>query len=357
MEKFSIYESEYIEELANVAPSINRFLDNVNECELKHQTYATPNQKEAIEKLRRTGAGLTGLHGWILKCGDSYGDEDSIDKTSRFMERYNYYLYKSSIELGKEKGDFLLFNRKKLQQAPFIKRMMDLGLKFTNLRNVTCSSIAPTGTLTLMFSDMLLSYGVEPAFYIYYWKRTKIAGEYTYYFCVPNVVRKAFEDAGYPIPIKSDTISDTIDGKHGLSIAKFIEDHKGFVGINVSLSTEINMSDKLKVMSGLMKNVDSSISTTYMLPNGAKWQDTYNFILESYNSGVKSITTYQDKKLYGIVSFIPFKCVPIFFFDVVFGQLLIAVWAFHYYPPFSSKVICGLPFLFVPPLRASRKGS
>lgn len=307
MEKFSTDPEEYEKELAEICPSMNRFADNVNECELRYKTYATDNQKLAIESLRRTGAGVTGLHGWITKCGDQYGDKKSIAKTSHFIERFNYYLYKSSINLGREKGSFGLFNRKKLEQSPFIQHMMDLGLKFTHLRNVTCSSIAPTGTLTLMFRNMLLSYGVEPAFNLYFWKRTRIEGNWTYYFCVPNVVRKIYENAGYKIPIDSDTIADTIDGKFGSPIAQFIDAHQDDVGIRINKSTEVDIFDKLKLMSALMKNIDSSISTTYMLPENADWHDTYNFILETYKAGVKSVTTYQDKKLYGVVSFIPFK--------------------------------------------------
>ena len=287
--------------------SVNRFLDNVNEYELQNNTYATPYQKLDIEKLRRTGAGYTNIAGWLFKQNLAYGTKNGNEAIEKFTERYNYHLYRSSIDLGKEKGNFSLFNRKKLECSPFIQHMMKLGLNFTHLRNVTCSSIAPCGTLSLMFRGCVLSYGIEPPFGMYYWKRCRVAGSYEYYFCVPNIVRQIFESSGYPIPMESDTIKDTWDGKYGKPIAEFIDHNKHHLDINFKNSTEIDPIDKLDLMSKVMKNIDSSISTTYMLPENSDWKDVYEFIIQSYKKEVKSIAAFPDRKIYGIVSYVPFR--------------------------------------------------
>ncbi len=307
MGKFSPKEEKYEQQLNEIGPSINRFLDNVNELELKNQTYAVPQQEIAIRQLRRTGAGITNIAEWLLKGGFKYGDTEGNTKVSLFVERYNYYLYKSSISLGKEKGNFGLFNRKKLEQSPFIQHMMDQGLKFTHLRNITCSSIAPNGTLSLMFKRAIMSYGVEPPFGLYFWKRTRMSGNYEYYFCVPRIVRELFEKAGYPIDIQSDTIKDSWDGKYGNKVALFIDQHKDSVNIKYIPPEKIDYKKKLDLMSQLMKNIDSSISVTYTLPSNSTWKNVYNFILEAEKKNVKSITGYPDKKMYGIVSTIPFR--------------------------------------------------
>jgi len=147
MEKFNTEYDTYINELKTISYSVNRFLDNVNECELKYKTYATPHQKLAIESLRRTGAGITNIGGWLFKLNKEYGESSSNVDVERFIKMYNYYLYKSSISLGKEKGSFGLFNKHKLLKAPFISNMINHfpDLEFDYLRNVTVSSIAPTG--------------------------------------------------------------------------------------------------------------------------------------------------------------------------------------------------------------------
>ena len=146
--KFSPKPKEYEQELSIIGPSINRFLDNVNECELRYGTYATAHQKLAIKSLRRTGAGFTDIAGWLFKNNLVYGTPEGNDAIDAFTERYNYYLYKNSIELGKEKGSFGLFDRAKFEKSPFIQRLIKLGLKFEAMRNVTCSSIAPVGCST-----------------------------------------------------------------------------------------------------------------------------------------------------------------------------------------------------------------
>lgn len=307
--KFSNVPEEYKKELEVIASSINRFLDNVNEYELVTKTYATEYQAIAIASLRRTGAGFTNLHAWLFKQGLEYGSEKANETAEEFTKYYCYYLYKNTIALGKEKGNFGAFDSERIKKSPFIKHLVKEfpDLEFDTMRNVTVISIAPTGTLSLMFVDLVMSYGGEQGFGLYHWKRTRITGKYEYYFNVPNIVRKVFEEKGFKIPMESDTIKDSWDGKLGKPIAEFIDKHKEEVGIKFKNAPEIKPSDKLDLLSRLMKWVDSSISITFMLPESSTWKDVYNFILEAYHKEVKSIAAFPDKKMYGIVSYVPFK--------------------------------------------------
>jgi ribonucleoside-diphosphate reductase alpha chain len=307
--KFATTAKDYLNELEVHSRSINRFLDNVNEYELITQTYATEFQALAIRKLRRTGAGFTNLHAWLFKQHLEYGSEKGNEVAEEFIKAYCYHLYRSTIDLGKEKGSFEMFDKEKIKKSAFIKRLIKEfpTLEFDTMRNVTVITIAPTGTLSLMFRDLVMSYGAEQGFGLYFWKRTRISGKYEYYFNVPNGVRVAFEEAGFKIPIESDTIKDTWDGKFGKPIAEFIDKNKEKVGIIFKNASEIPATDKLGLLSKLMKWVDSSISITFMLPESSTWKDVYNFILEGYHKEVKSIAAFPDKKMYGIVAYVPFK--------------------------------------------------
>lgn len=298
---------DYDKELSILSPSICRFLDNVNECEVVYNTYATAHQKVAIKKLRRIGAGFTNIAAWLFNANVAYGSDKSAELMEKLTERYSYYLYKSSIELGQEKGSFELFNQEKIERSPFIKRMKKLGLEFKTLRNVTLTSIAPTGTLSLMFRDSVMSYGIEPAFGMYYWKRTRMKGKYQYYFNVPSIVRKVFKDAGIEIPVNSDTISDDWKGTRGKPIADFIDANRKKLGLEFKSATDITCTEKLELMAKVMKWVDSSISVTYMLPENSTWKDVYDFIMLTHEKEVKSIAAFPDKKMYGIIAFVPFK--------------------------------------------------
>jgi len=306
MGRFDTDPEIYEKQQERISYSMNRFLDDVNTMEIKSGTYATPFQKIGIEKLRRTGAGVTNIDGWLFKKGLQYGTPEANEAVAKLIETFNYYLYKSSIEIGKEKGSFGLFDRSKFEKSPFIKRMIEKGLIFETIRNCTCSSIAPTGTISLMFRGLVYSYGIEPSFGVYFWKRTRMSGNYEYYFYVPYVVRELLKKSGINLPMEGDCIKDTIDGKYGKPIAKIIDEELKNINFNFKESTEIKAMDKLDLMAKVMKWIDSSISVTYMLPENSKWQDVYDFIIEAHKKEVKSIACFPDKKMYGIVSLIPF---------------------------------------------------
>ena len=200
------------------------------------------------------------------------------------------------------------YKYKKVKSIEFDYNVPTYDIEIANTHYYTTDTgIVSHNTISLMFRDSVFSYGIEPAFGIYFWKRTRISGKYEYYFCVPSVVKEYFAENGIIIPMKSDAIKDTWDGKHGLPIAKFIDEKSKELNIKFKRSTEVNALDKLDLMAKVMKWVDSSISVTYMLPEGSDWKDVYNFILEAHKREVKSIAAFPDKKMYGIVSFMPFK--------------------------------------------------
>ena len=316
--KFSTKKEVYFRPLEKISTSIQRFLDNVNECELAYLTYATPHQELAIRKLRRIGAGVTNITGWLFKKNLLYASTEGNSAYEEFQKYYTYWMYVASEKVGKEKGDFTLFNKDKWKSSPFVHRMMEESKKINaemgtpiitgnHARNVTTNTIAPTGTLTMMFQEMLFSFGFDPAWFLCFWKRTRMSGGYEYYFCVPKAVRDAFEAAGFKIPMDSDNIKDTWDGKIGKPIVEFIEKNKEKVGIKFKPAGEIDSMDKLEFMSQVMKWIDSSISTTFQLPIGSDWKSVYKFIVESHKKEIKSVAAFPDKKMYGVVSSMPFK--------------------------------------------------
>lgn len=305
--RFSIDDAQAASEMKHIAVSVNRFLDNVIDMELADHRYATPLQEESLKKLRRVGAGITNIAERLFKKGFNYDSKEATDSISEFFRDFNYRLYESTIALGKEKGSFELFDKDKILNSEFIKTMTAQGLIFDHMRNVTVSSIAPTGTLSLMFRNMTMSSGVEPAFGLYYWKRTRITGQYEYYFCVPFAVRTKFAEAGLPIPMDSDTLKDTWDGKKGKNVADFIDTHFDELGIEFKSSLDIDPQKKLVFIAALSKHIDSSLSVTFMLPEEAQVKDVEDFIVSAHEKGLKSIAAFPDKKMYGIISFVPFR--------------------------------------------------
>ena len=309
-EKYFDKDKKYNKELLKEKTrSIVRFLDDVITMELNDSRYATFEQRRSLESLRRIGMGVTNIVGLLFLNNKSYGSKDGNELIETFIDDLNYYGYQYSIELGKEKGSFLAFDKDKYMKSGFIKQLVKRhsDLIFDTMRNVCITSIAPTGTLSLMFRLLVMSYGIEPGFGLWYWKRTRISGKYEYYFNVPNAVRVFFKNAGYEIPMKSDTIKDTWSGKFGNPIVEYIKSHLKDIGIDFKSATDITVDEKLDLMAKVQKNIDSSISVTYMLPESSTWKDAYNLIVSAHKKEVKSIAAFPDKKMYGIISFTSFK--------------------------------------------------
>src|SRR5208283_1281865 len=125
-----------------------------------------------------TGAGVTNIVGWLFKKNLAYATKEANDVFEEFIKLFNYWLYYSSEMNGKEKGNFGLFDKEKWKSSPFVQRVIEESVKLhdkygipvlngNSARNVTNSSIAPTGTLSLMFRNLVMSYGIEAAFFLY----------------------------------------------------------------------------------------------------------------------------------------------------------------------------------------------
>ncbi len=303
-------ETVNFEELETISESIQRFLDNVVSLELADGRYATYEQKRNLESLRRIGAGISNLSALLFKNNMYYGSPEANALIEKYVDTYNYYLYKYSIKVGKEKGSFKAFVKDKYLTSQFIIELLERhpDLNFDTMRNVCVTSIAPTGSLSLMFRGAVLSYGIEPAFGLYYWKRTRISGQYEYYFVVPSIVKSTLKDKyGIDLQMKSDSIRDDWYGTKGLPIAKIITHAVKKYNISFKTADEVNYLEKLDLMARVQKCVDSSISVTYQLKEDSSWEETYDLIMKAYDAKLKSIAAFRVAQMYGIVSEIPFR--------------------------------------------------
>lgn len=291
-----------------IAPSMCRFLDNVVEMELVDNRSPILGQRVSLKALRRIGAGITNIDGWLIRNGIGYDTQEGIDAITALSDAFNVGLYETSIALGAEKGSFGAFNEKLYTKAPFVKQMIErYGLRFKTMRNVCCSSIAPTGTLSSMFNTrftQLISYGIEPIMGLYYWKRERTSGTYVWSFNVPRIVREILAEKGIDLGMTSDSILENEQGNLGESIAKIIDQH--FPRDRFKPAHEINPFRKADLMGALTRtSVDSAISVTYNLPEDVKHETIRDLYIHAWKQKVKSIAVYRDKSRLGIVEFVP----------------------------------------------------
>jgi ribonucleoside-diphosphate reductase alpha chain len=258
------------EALARTVRSAVRFLDNIIDL----SNYPLGKQRaEAVAK-RRMGLGVTGLADALIFLGLRYGSEPAVALAERVMQQIREVAYEASADLAAEKGAFPLFDARRYLAAPFIKglpKAIREKLRRHGLRNSHLTSIAPTGTISLLAGN--ISSGVEPVFALHYVRR----------------VRTGDGDATTEHEVLDYAYAEYCR-RHGRP-EKDADLPKAFV------TTEtITPREHLVMQAALQRHVDSAISKTINVPPDfpfASFQDIY---LQAYDLGLKGCTTFRPSE-------------------------------------------------------------
>ncbi len=109
-------------------------------------------RKEAISK-RRIGLGVTGLADALIFAGARYGSPRALSLAETWMAHIQRAAYLASAELAAEKGSFPLYDAEKLLARPRVASLapeVRQAIAVHGLRNGCLTSIAPTGTISLL---------------------------------------------------------------------------------------------------------------------------------------------------------------------------------------------------------------
>jgi ribonucleoside-diphosphate reductase alpha chain len=113
--------------------------------------------KNTTLKGRRTGIGTTGEGDMLAALGLVYASPEGIDFSEKVHRTLAVNAYSSSIQLAKERGSFKIWNKELEKNNSYIKCIRkhlskkDLEqYKTTGRRNISCLTIAPTGTTSIM---------------------------------------------------------------------------------------------------------------------------------------------------------------------------------------------------------------
>ncbi|MBX9838716.1 hypothetical protein [Silvanigrella sp.] len=274
-----------------------RFLDNVMLAEYEENRSPHPIQKQKLKEMTRIGLGFTGLYDWFIKNKIIYGSEKSIELINKIMSIFAESAYRTSIELGKERGSFTEFQKEWFTQSPFIKRLCELtNLKlndFEFMRHVCCLSVAPTGTLSMVVGTG--GNGCEPSFSPYYERKERaVTGEYRTHVIYDNCVLNELKRKKLKVTKKN--IDEMIQSEEWV-----------FAAWNKNPKKNIHPIDKIKLMSELYKYIDSGISVTYNLSEFATIEDILEIYYKSWEYKLKSVTVYRDKSREGVLNHITDK--------------------------------------------------
>ena len=238
------------------------------------------------KSFRTIGLGITGLADALAMLGIKYNSKDAKSFTSYLMNFISLNVYKASIELSKEKGEFPLLDREKFVESGFISKHCSNGeyidewkivkediLKY-GIRNAKMISIAPTGTLSLTFGNNCSS-GLEPIFSLEYERKVKIGGQ--------------SDDNIKIIPMRDYAYGEWLKVKNSPSCA---------VGEDVFITAlEMTVDEHVDMLAAIAYHVDMSCSKTINVPAEYSFDDTKKIYEKCHDLGIKGCTIFRPNEI------------------------------------------------------------
>lgn len=211
-----------------------QFLDDVIDA----HDFPSETFKEWGMDNRPVGLGVMGFADLLLKLKIKYGSKESIKFAEKLMKFFSETAHNKSVQLGKERGTPRCCQYKELDHR----------------RNVTTTSIAPTGTIALLAG---CSSSIEPIF-------------------SPTIFRHD-NTGSYEIKhpdSESEWFACALDGDGG--------------------PREVTYQEHIQIQSAFQKYCDSAISKTINLPSTATVDDIKNAYKMAWELGCKGITVYRN---------------------------------------------------------------
>ncbi|MDF1793782.1 MAG: adenosylcobalamin-dependent ribonucleoside-diphosphate reductase [Thalassobaculaceae bacterium] len=257
--------------LAEAVPLAVRMMDNVVDVSLFP---LEQQRREALAK-RRIGLGVTGLADALIMCGLRYGSPEAVAVVETWMDAVRRHAYQASIDLAAEKGAFPLFDRDAYLAGESISELDDdlkAGIAKHGIRNALVTSIAPTGTISLLADNV--SSGLEPVFSFTY-DRTVL---------MPDGSKKVEEVSDFAYRLYCRLKGDAAELTDAFVDAQSLAPH-----------------DHVVMQAAVQKYVDSSISKTINVPEDIAFETFKDVYREAYRTGCKGCTTYRPNLVTGSV--------------------------------------------------------
>jgi ribonucleoside-diphosphate reductase alpha chain len=251
--------------LREVVHKAVHFLDNVIDV----NNYPLPEIDRMTRGTRKIGLGVMGWADLLLRLGIPYDSGEAERLAQEVMGFIDFESKQKSEEIAKVKGVFPMYDKSIYAQT---------GRK---MRNATTTTIAPTGTLSIIAG---VSSGIEPLFAITFIKYVMDGTELVE--VNPHFKKAAVEGGFY-----SDELMRTIAQKGSLhDIAQIPEEIRQVFVTSHDISPEWHV----KMQAAFQNHTDNAVSKTVNLRNEATLEDVAEVFQLAYRTGCKGVTIYRD---------------------------------------------------------------
>ncbi len=254
------------DKLSRVVRTCVRFLDDVIEM----NQFPLQQIEEMTKSTRKIGLGVMGFADMLIRLGIPYDSEDALKTGGEVMEFIDTEAKAASIDLAQERGAF-----------PEFKGSIYDKPNAPEVRNATRTTIAPTGTLSIIAN---CSSGIEPLFALSYFRQILDNDKLV-------EVHPIFEEVAKREGFYSDELMATLAETGRI---RGIEGIPEWVQEVFVISHDIEPDTHIKMQSAFQHHTDNAVSKTINFPNSATREDIADAYMMSYREGCKGITIYRD---------------------------------------------------------------
>jgi ribonucleoside-diphosphate reductase alpha chain len=248
---------------------------------------------ETGRKGRRTGLGFTGLADALAAMNLAYDSEAAVEAVSHIMRTKCEAEFNSSIDLAIERGTFSGFDPA-IEKTSEFTAMLETELPELHARmmkhgrrNISISTVAPTGTLSLLTRT---SSGIEPVYMLGYTRRRKL---------VPNTPKEkvsftdAMGDQWEEFTVHHPRITDWMQatGKTNVEESPYYK----------STAPDIDWHHRIRLQAAVQKFTTHSISSTINLPSTVTPELVGDIYRAAWHLNLKGVTVYRDGSRSGVL--------------------------------------------------------
>lgn len=260
-----------------------RFLDNIIDI----NKFPSDIYENYQKRYRTIGLGYTGLADALVMLGYQYNSTEARAFVSDLTEMIALTAYEASVALAGEKGEFPGLHRDKFISSGFLTKHAEKSvtrasswkklaqaIRSYGIRNAKLMSVAPTGTMSLVFGNNCSS-GIEPIFSLSYDRRVKMGGQ-----SEDDVQIVSIEDYAYGLHRQLKERGEAV------------YDEPPFV-----TALEMSVKDHVEMLAAIAYNVDMSVSKTINVPEDYPFEQCKDIYTTCWLAGIKGCTIFRPNPL------------------------------------------------------------